>query len=177
MDTTTITVTVPAGYLFESTVNEITYQFDPAKMTNAALLYLIEYGAQRVVNDRCGGKDKTAEDKAKIALATIARLESPDFTERAPRGSSDPIIPYVRNILRESLRSSKTDTGKALWTEYKAAKDDAAKRNAILDDLFAKQEEPAQANLRKLATDAKAVADKARAEAKALADATEGLTI
>lgn len=165
-----ITIKVPDGYLFESTVNEVTYQFDPSKMVNAALLYLIEYGAQRAINDRCGGSDKTDDKKAEIATKTIERLMSADFTERAPRGTGDVLLPYVRSIVRTALKAKpKSDETRKAYTAEK----DGDKRNAILDAIIAKQSYKAQAALRKQAEADKLAAD---AERKRLAEQAAAAT-
>lgn len=160
----TISFNVPADYAFSATVDGKTYPVDAATMTEAALLYVFEYGLQRAVNDRTGGKDKTAADKAKIAKEVIARLESADFTARKPREATDPVIPFIRNYLRDTVRKANGDA----WKAYKAFKE-AAERNDYLDAIFDKQDEKAQAAIRKLAEGEKAKADaeKARRESEA----------
>lgn len=130
----TITINVPAGYLATAVVADKPYQVDPAKMTDAALLHVFEYGFQRIVNDKTGGKDKDAAAKDTAARAMIDRLVAADYKRRkVGAGAVDPIVRYVRDVLRQLLSLPAFATRK---TEYKAYSE-AADRELFLDDWFA----------------------------------------
>ena len=156
----TIEIDGPIG----STVNEVFYPMDVAKMTNEALAHVFEYGAQRIVNDKCGGKDKMPADKAKLATETVTRLETAPYVRRASAAEGDPLAYYVRQYFRDAFKAdATTESAKA----FKALKGDA--RSEFLDNLFAKQSPDTQTAIRALAAKAR---DRAIAErAKALADA------
>ena len=171
METRNITITVPADYRLRAIVNEVPYHADPAKLSNDAWLHVVEYGFQRIVNDKTGGASKTAEDKAKIAGDTIARLEAATYVRRKPRGTSDPLVPYIRAILR-TIMQAKPDASPAMVkrvAEYKAAKEADAKA-AILDAWFEALPEDDQLKVTEKAEAAKAAADAERAKMKAQAE-------
>lgn len=153
---TKFTINVPNGYLATATVDGKPYTADPKAMTNDALLHVFEYGFQRIVNDKCGGKDKGADEKASIASGTIERLTAETYVRRATRESSgDPLASFVRGFLRAKLQAVKGEA----YAAYKAA--DADGRNELLDAMFAKQDEATQAAIR-----AEAEAERERHEAE-----------
>lgn len=143
MPTFTITIDGPIG----SNVNGVFYPFDVSKMSNEALAHVFEYGAQRIVNDKCGGKDKTDADKAKLATETVARLAATPYVRRASAGEGDPLAFYIRQWFRDAFKADpSTDAAKA----FKAAKGDD--RNALLEATFDKQTSDAQAAIRAAAS-------------------------
>lgn len=83
--TTTIEITVPHGYVLSSVVNGEYYSSDPATWPQISLLTILEYGAQRWVNDKTGGKTDT--EKADIAAKAIKRLESGDVLRASTAGN------------------------------------------------------------------------------------------
>lgn len=172
METRNVTITVPADYRLRAVVNEVPYHADPAKLSNEAWLHVVEYGFQRLVNDKTGGSNKTDDDKAKIASDTIARLTAETYVRRKPRSAADPVTPYVRAILR-SIMQAKPDASPAVAkraAEYKAAKEADAKA-AILDAWFDLLSEDDQA---KITAKAEAALKAAEAEkAKRAAEANK----
>lgn len=170
-----ITITIPDGYALGSNVNDVWYPLPVAEMTNDAWLHILEYGSQRIVNDKCGGKDKTPADKAKIATAKVEAFKANPYIRRASAGEGDPLISYIRQYFRDAFKADpSTDSAKA----YKAAKGDA--RNDLLDDLFDKQSPDAQAAIRAACAKRRATveADRKRTlEAAASAAKTLGLKL
>lgn len=129
-----ITIKVPDGYVPTAVVNDVGYQAPLDRMTNDALLHVFEYGMQRIVNDKTGGKDKTDADKAEAANAMIARLTAEQYVRRKiGLGAVDPIVRFTRDILRGLLKKPQLAKRAA---EYKAFSE-AADREAYLDDWFA----------------------------------------
>lgn len=130
-----INITVPDGYLATAVVNDKPYTVSPDKMTSAALLHVFEYGFQRIVNDKTGGKDKTDADKDAAAVAMLTRLTAAEYVRRKiGTGATDPIVRFTREIMRDIMRD-KRFVGKA--AEYKAiSADQPDLREAFLDDWF-----------------------------------------
>lgn len=129
-----IKINVPDGYIASTTVNDIHYPVDPAAMSNDALLHVFEYGLQRIVNDKTGGSAKTADDKAAIATAAIARLTASTYERRAARGeSADPLTKHIRSICRAMLS---LPTFAADKKTYNALPKEAAPRGDWLTDWF-----------------------------------------
>lgn len=52
-------------------------------MTIGAIEYVLRYGIQRGVNDRCGGSDRTLEEKAEIAQDIITSWYTGTMRQRA----------------------------------------------------------------------------------------------
>lgn len=128
-----INITVPDGYLATAVVNEKPYTVDPSAMTPQALLHVFEYGFQRIVNDKTGGKSKDAVAKDKAASDMIARLVAAEYKRRKVGSSAvDPVIKHARAILRTLLA---TGAFAAKLAEFKAFSE-AADKEAYLDDWF-----------------------------------------
>ena len=132
MTTTTITLTFDAATI-EAVVNDVVYQAELAKIPNTSLVKIVQYGMQRIVNDKCGASTLNPEAKDVKAKETIARILNGSLAVRTRAGgSSDPFAKlrkYIRSILRK-LVSSKA--------AYKAAEDKAE----WLDETFDNQDEP-----------------------------------
>lgn len=171
METRSIIITVPVGYMLESTVNEVLYKFDPWAMPAAALLHVLEYGAQRIVNDKCGGNDKTPEKKAEIARASITRLTTAPYVRRAVRGASvEPIVRFIRDVLRGIMSDSRfADRAK----EYKALKE-AEAREEYLDAWFESLDPAFKSRVESAAARALAKSEADKAERAALVADTIG---
>ncbi len=161
-----ISVNVPDGYNFTAVVNGVPYTLPVGDITPQSLLYVIEYGFQRAINDRTGGSDKTADDKAKIASAMIGNFANKDWTPGSRGVGVDPIVQYVRAIIRDIVKGKKESAA-----TYKALAPDA--RDEYLDGIFAKQSPEKQAALRATAEKRKAVDDKRRADAAKLSEGVE----
>lgn len=130
----TITINVPAGYLATAVVADKPYTVDPAKMSDAALLHVFEYGFQRIVNDKTGGKNKDAAAKDKAASDMIARLVAAEYKRRKiGKGALDPIVKYVRDVMRELLELKPYTAKKAEYKDLTTTAD----REAYLDEWFA----------------------------------------
>lgn len=150
-----ITINVPDGYALTATVDGKHYTADSAKMENAALLYVLEYGFQRSVNDRTGGKDKTSEDKIKIATDVITWLQSSPFVarRRVAGESEPPINKHLRSLVRALIFSGRAEYA-ADKKAYNALDKTAEARNAWLMSWYAATAESApklHAKLTKLA--------------------------
>lgn len=77
---------------FTSVVNDRPYVAHGHATPLAAIVKIYEYGFQRIVNDKCGGNDKDATLKDKIATATIARiLDGSIAHRRIGATSTDPM--------------------------------------------------------------------------------------
>lgn len=129
-----INITVPDGYLATAVVADRPYTVSPKSMTNEALLHVFEYGFQRIVNDKTGGKSKDAVAKDKAASDMIARLVAAEYKRRKIGASAvDPVVKHIRGILRVLLGNAAFAAKSA---EYKAFSE-AADKEAYLDDWFA----------------------------------------
>lgn len=162
-----ITITVPDGYLATAVVNDKPYHPTLAKMTNAALLHVFEYGLQRIVNDKTGGKDKTADDKHAAAVAMVERLEAEEYKRRAVGIGVDPIMRHVRSILRDLLKRPEFA---AKQKEYKAF-GEAADRDAYIDDWFDNMPDALATRIREAAAGLLAEAEARRKREAKLVDA------
>lgn len=129
----------------EANVADKTFQVELAKLPNVSLVRIFRYGMQRIVNDRCGGADKTSEEKHAIATDVIAKLLAGEFNRTARTG--DPLAKY-RKYIRAILRVAKI--GGTPVKESKAFKD-AENKNEYLDDLFANLDEKLSAFILKRA--------------------------
>lgn len=128
-----INITVPDGYLATAVVADRPYTVSPKSMTNEALLHVFEYGFQRIVNDKTGGKDKDAAAKDKAATDMVLRLTAGEYKRRKVGSSAvDPVIKHARAILRTLLA---TGAFAAKLAEFKSFSE-AADKEAYLDDWF-----------------------------------------
>lgn len=146
-----ITIKIPTGYLATAVVADKPYTLDPANMTNEALLHVFEYGFQRIVNDKTGGKDKTEKDKDEAAKAMLDRLAAEVYARRkVGNGPADPITRHVRDILRAFMNLPANGGRKA---EYKKFAESADREN-FLDDWFTTMPEAQAAKVKALAESA-----------------------
>lgn len=140
----TITIEIDANVL-ESTVAGKVFQLQLADASNDGLVKVLRYGFQRLINDGCGGSDKTEADKHLIAEKRVAAVRDGSIAYRARTESDDEHAAYrrfIRDLIRRAIKPSKT-----VFAAYKAADD----RNAFLDELFAKQSDDKQAAIIKQA--------------------------
>lgn len=134
METQNVVITVPVGYLLTARVNDKPYTVDPTALSNEALLHVIEYGYQRIVNDKTGGKNRTDADKDGLAKAMVARLlASPYVRRKGGRGSAEPIVAFIRRVMRDLLA---VPTNAARKTEYAGLAKDQDTRGDYLDAWF-----------------------------------------
>lgn len=148
--TTKITIEFDAT-LGEASVNDVVYQVDLTKVPNASLVRIFRYGLQRIVNDRCGGADKTDEKKAEIATGMIEAILSGEIAQRRASTGEPAINAYIRRIVRTVLgekskaayaaipSDDQTARGEYLMAAYdKAPADVAAKILAAAEEAMAK---------------------------------------
>jgi len=93
---------------FVATVNDRTYTLPGHAMPIASIIRAFEYGFQRIVNDKCGGADKTDEEKDRIASLQVGRLATGEIAERATRGTGvDEFTEYARRTMLGLLAKPK----------------------------------------------------------------------
>jgi hypothetical protein len=122
----------------EAAVHGKTFQWSVFDTTPQAFNHLLDKGAQRSVNDYANskGKDSPTEEKQKIAAERVACFKDASWSPGARGESDDPVMNWVRNILRDKVLADKTsDKAKA----YKALKGDSEGRAAMLDSIYAAQ--------------------------------------
>ena len=122
MSKQTITIEFDAETI-ECTVADKVMQMQLSAIGPKSLRRIFRYGFQRSVNDRCGGSDKTAEDKHKLANAILTAMEDDTFGEGRAASAADPharIRKYIRAILRRNLSAStpyKNADNKSEWLD------------------------------------------------------------
>lgn len=152
-----------AGVMLETTVAKRTFQIDPAKLPDNALLDLLRYGTQRRFNDATGGSDKTEADKhAKVADMIEGYYEGVTSARRAGGGGTDELTKIMRQLALQVLKQN--------WDkdQYKARVTDAepADRDALLDKVVAKNPEAFEAKAKEeQARRAKEAAERAKLSA------------
>lgn len=129
-----------------------------ADFPDVSILTMLAHGAQRKVNDACGGADKTATEKVSIAEAVIADLIAGVVSKRRTATGADAETLAARKVMRgllpalldkESLRTfralepidqlSKLDG----WIEANMA--DAEFEAAVIAEMERAEREAAQA--------------------------------
>lgn len=117
---------------FTSVVNDRPYTVHGHKIPLSSVLRIFEYGVQRVINDRCGGSDKTAEQKHELAQSMVRRIIDGELGVRSNAAAGvDPFVSFMR---REMLSYFNKTQKKAL------AEMDSDARIAAIDAAFAKNE-------------------------------------
>lgn len=116
-------------YAIGSRVADEFHPLDVSKPTDEAWLHMLAYGVQRFVNDATGGKDKTAEDKAKIAKEKIEQIEAETFSVRKSGTGEPPINRFVRAVIRGLLGDKSKE-------EYKKLPSDDGSRDDYLMGKF-----------------------------------------
>jgi hypothetical protein len=116
--TKVITIELDADVI-EATVGGKTYQHALADIHGKAAVKIFQYGFQRFINDKTGGK--TPDEKERIVAQALADIKA-GTVQRTTR-TADPLVKYRRNIIRDQVRE--TDG-------YK----NAADRNAYLDEFY-----------------------------------------
>lgn len=126
--TSTIKIEVPAGYLLTSMVRKHGYQCDPTAMPNNALLYVLEYGFQKAINDRTGGKSD--DEAAAIATAWRDRMLSGDLS----RTTSGPSTKWLDKALQVWL-TAPANAGHAAAKAYAACADAESRASFRADKI------------------------------------------
>jgi len=76
-----------------------TFQLNLANMSINGIVAILRYGAQRIVNDRCGGSDKTLKDKEAIASMICGQLMDGSIGERKERAAGvDLLTQFARKV-------------------------------------------------------------------------------
>lgn len=136
----THSITLPSA-LFDVTIGKrdgIKHSFvvDLGKLPMASINAILTYGIQRIVNDKCGGADKTADEKAEIARKTIERLNDGSIAMRMPRSEGEPEINrFIRAEVRRCLSTESKREYKALAADDRDDYLDA-KFAAVTDEAF-----------------------------------------
>ena len=165
MASTKITIEFDAD-VAEANVNGKTYQATLKDIANAGLVKVFQYGFQRIVNDRCGGSDRTDEQKDELAKGRINDILSGEIAVRAST-PGDPLLRYRRSVVRDYIKRNGSDELKAKY------KEDEDGRNALLDSIFDKQDESGQVAIIDMAKKRKAVDDERKAKERELAKSTD----
>lgn len=104
---------LPAELTFSIAGGQVTVE--TKDLPDESIIAVLNYGATRFINDKVGGKDKTAEEKAALADAWITRLKEGDLSPaRGPR--KDPMQIEMDRIVAEHLV-------KAGWKKTDAVKE------------------------------------------------------
>ena len=148
-----ITIVLDSAIL-ESTVAGKVFQADASKMDNAGLAKVLRYGFQRIINDGCGGSDKTESDKHAIAEKRVASVMDGSIAERATRGTADEHAAYRKELnellngiikQKDSKAKANQETRDKVWDQLP---DDT--RKALVSTALARHEK-AKAELAALA--------------------------
>lgn len=99
-----------------STVNGLDYNLSVEGLPTATVNKILAYGFQRLVNDRCGGKDKDDATKAKLATEMVAKCESGDWT-RAESATVDPIERELSRMATDAVKRAAKAKGATLTDE------------------------------------------------------------
>jgi hypothetical protein len=141
--TKTITIEFDADVV-ECVVGGKVSQMKLADIHPKAAVKIFQYGFQRFVNDKTGGKSD--DEKARIVANALQDIK--DGTIQRTTRAADPLQKYRRNIIRDQV--NKTDG-------YKNAED----RNKYLDDIFAKLNDAQKETVEKVALARKKIDDDA----------------
>lgn len=154
--------------MLESTVQGTTLQWSVFDMTPQAFVHILDKGANRGVNDYANqkGKDATAEQKLTHGRERVADYQKADWFPGSRDGDSDPMAVHRRTVLRAWLT---LPDYAAQAKEHKKAKGED--KPAYLDTWYESLSKAKRAKVDKLAESAKARAEQAAAEKKALTKA------
>lgn len=130
---------VLANREFTAVVNERPYTIHGSKIPTASLVKIIEYGFQRIVNDKCGGSDRTAAQKDEIAVSVINRiLDGSIATRRVGAASVDPMDKWRDKAALAVIQTQAPKLIAGLKGEERADRIDAfAAKNATLIEKLA----------------------------------------
>jgi len=142
---------VLASHEFVAIVNERHYVARGAEIPIVSLIKILEYGFQRIVNDKCGGSDRTAKQKDEIASAVIQRiLDGSIAARRVGAASADPMDKWRDRAALALIQTHAPKLIAGLKGEERADKIDAfAAKNAALVEKTAQELMAADQALRK----------------------------
>ena len=142
--------TITTNHLaLSATVNEVVYTLSIDSLPTATIDKILTYGFQRLVNDKCGGADKSADEKAALAEAMIAKCVSGDWTRT--RIESDPVAKEMgreaRRVIEGALKAAKREVTEeqmtAMVTAY-VTKNEATLRANAEKTIEARKEKAAR---------------------------------
>jgi hypothetical protein len=127
---TSITITLPADVL-ESQVAGKAFQIVPSELPNATLVKMMEYAAQRLINDRAKGDNDA--DRHTAAEKVVASMLDGSCAESS-RGASVPVeTRAARNVAEAIFRRKATAEQKKAFNAMKTSE-----KNARLDSIVEK---------------------------------------
>ncbi len=131
-----------------ATVADKRFIVDWEKLPMASKERVIRYGVQRIINDRCGGSDRTPDEKHDIAAKMIEALVSGTMPTRGNGDGADSVTKRMRKNLKAIIRERKPER----YKELNATCADAKAWAAELDKIIAAQKPETQAAMRDTAT-------------------------
>lgn len=102
------------------------------KLPDVSKERIIRYGFQRIVNDRCGGKDKDEAEKHKLAATVVQHLVDGTTPTRGNGDGADPVTKRMRKNLKAIIKAKKPERFKELNAACETAKDWAKELDAII---------------------------------------------
>lgn len=154
------TIELPATFAFKRAGQVVTVA--TGNWNAEIIAQLVMHGATQKIGDAAAGKD--GADAMKAMDAVMVALANGDWGRTRGGAGEDPVMRYVRQILREKM----SDATKA---EYKAlAQED---RDDFLDAKFAALADDVQARVKDAAEARKKIDDEAKAAAKKAAKGAE----
>lgn len=123
--------------LLDVTVAGRTTQVRLGNLPFVAIEKVLRYGMQRLVNDKCGGSDRTDEEKHKLADEIVARLKAGEVGRAPGAPKADAVTAEARKLIFKALPE-------AARKKLTVAADDPNRgelvkaRNAKLDALLEK---------------------------------------
>lgn len=125
-----------------------------------AIVKIFEYGVQRIFNDKVGGADTSAEEKAEKVRELIEAFAKGEIRATRASGSSDPVLAEVLSLLRPQVKAA---IGAETWKTW-----DESERLAKIEKIFNAQSEEVQKALRGKAEKSLEIKRAAREEKAAL---------
>lgn len=105
-----------------ATVADKRFILDWDKLPDTSKERIIRYGVQRIVNDRCGGADRTVEEKHELAAKMVEALVTGTVPARG-NGGVDPILVETRRL---ALKAWLAKDSKREKPDDKTARDELA---------------------------------------------------
>jgi hypothetical protein len=127
---------VLANREFVAIVNDRPYMLKGEEIPIVSLVKIIEYGFQRIVNDKCGGADRSADEKDRIATSVIYRiLDGLIAARRVGAASVDPMDKWRDRAALALIKTHAPQLIAGLKGEERADKIDAfaAKNEALVE--------------------------------------------
>lgn len=120
-----------------ATVADKRFILDWDKLPDNSKDRIIRYGVQRIINDRCGGSDKTEADKHATAQKMVDALVSGELPTRGG-GGADPILVESRRLAIKAWAGTK-DAAKAKDRAAALKEMSADEKRDLADKVIAAQ--------------------------------------